>query len=229
MALGSANKDLHEDNECHLSTLNCKVVAFGDNRWGQPVDTKIDTVENMATAYITEILKIQSSGQYNLAGWSFGGYLALEVAQQLEARGKEVRVVIMADSNIWNEDQVAASKKQPKWRPALDHLLTVVNDKNAWLSQFCRVKNMVARYRVSRGKFRGRVVLFKALRGHGIGELVVREDSHNGWREYLPQVEVRNVDVTQDGEWVADGDSDLTITRRGGRLKSMDLHKFLLG
>lgn len=179
-----------------FSTLDCKVVAFGDNRWGQPVDMKIDTVENMAIAYITEILNIQPSGQYNLAGWSFGGYLALEVAQQLEERGKEVRIVIMADSNIWNEEQVTASKQRPKWRPAWDHLLTVVNDKNAWLSQFYRVKSMVARYRVSRGKYRGRVVLFKALRGRVIGEFMVREDSHNGWREYLPQVEVKNVDVT---------------------------------
>lgn len=177
-----------------FSTLECKVVAFGDDRWGQQVDPNLDTIENMSRNYVEQILSLQSEGDYYLAGWSFGGYLALEVARQLEGRGKKVKMVIMADSSIWDEHQPPA-----KWRPALDHLLSVIDDKNAWLSQFNRVNDMIARYRISKGVYKGRVVLIKALRGRDVGVAGPREDPFNGWREYLPQVEVRAIDATHRG------------------------------
>src|SRR5262249_30222414 len=41
------------------------------------------TVESMAAEYITEIRRVQPHGPYFLAGYSFGGKVSFEIAQQL--------------------------------------------------------------------------------------------------------------------------------------------------
>jgi amino acid adenylation domain-containing protein len=48
------------------------------------------TIEEMATYYIAEILKICPDGPYHLCGWCFGGIVAYEMAQQLKKMGRKV-------------------------------------------------------------------------------------------------------------------------------------------
>jgi thioesterase domain-containing protein len=50
------------------------------------------TVEEMAAAYLEEVRRIQPDGPYLFAGWSMGGYVALEMARQCEG-GAEVFLV----------------------------------------------------------------------------------------------------------------------------------------
>jgi amino acid adenylation domain-containing protein len=57
-----------------------------------------DSLEAMATDYINEIQRVQPVGPYLLAGLSNGGNIALEMAQQLHARGETVALVAMFDS-----------------------------------------------------------------------------------------------------------------------------------
>ncbi len=54
-------------------------------------------MESMATFHVNEILKFQPEGPYALAGGSFGGYLAYEMACQLEAMGKKVNFLCLFD------------------------------------------------------------------------------------------------------------------------------------
>ncbi|MDQ8699141.1 non-ribosomal peptide synthetase [Hyphomicrobium sp. LHD-15] len=56
------------------------------------------SVEAIAADYIKEIRKKQPNGPYYLAGLSFGGLLAFEVAQQLRRRGEEVAFLAMFDT-----------------------------------------------------------------------------------------------------------------------------------
>ena len=56
------------------------------------------TIEEMAAAYIEEIRSVQGEGPYYLAGFCFGGLLALEAAQQLTAAGHEVPLLILIQS-----------------------------------------------------------------------------------------------------------------------------------
>ncbi len=56
------------------------------------------TMEEMAAAYIRELKSFQPEGPYYLAGFCFGGLLALEAAQQLRATGQEVAIVILIQS-----------------------------------------------------------------------------------------------------------------------------------
>ena len=53
------------------------------------------TVEEMATAYIEDIRFVQPRGPYLLIGFSFGGHVAWEITQQLEALGEEIRLLLV--------------------------------------------------------------------------------------------------------------------------------------
>ncbi|HEU5226352.1 MAG TPA: amino acid adenylation domain-containing protein [Ktedonobacteraceae bacterium] len=57
------------------------------------------TLEDMARSYIAEIRTIQPAGPYLLAGWSLGGVIAFEMAQQLLQQGHEVELLALLDSN----------------------------------------------------------------------------------------------------------------------------------
>ncbi len=55
-------------------------------------------VEEMATHYIQEMKTIQPNGPYYLGGYSFGGYVAYEMAQQLQAQGEKVALLALFDT-----------------------------------------------------------------------------------------------------------------------------------
>ena len=50
----------------------------------------LTTVEDMAAMYIQTIQSIQPQGPYFLAGWSFGGHIVFEMAQQLMAQSQKI-------------------------------------------------------------------------------------------------------------------------------------------
>lgn len=61
--------------------------------------TKVgDRIEDLATDYVQQILTVQPQGPYFLAGLSNGGIIALEMAQQLLARGEETAFLGMFDT-----------------------------------------------------------------------------------------------------------------------------------
>jgi amino acid adenylation domain-containing protein len=55
-------------------------------------------IEEMASAYINALQQVQPEGPYQLAGWSFGGLVAFEIAQQLQAQEQEVGALLLMDS-----------------------------------------------------------------------------------------------------------------------------------
>jgi len=55
------------------------------------------TVEELARHYVAEIRQFQPNGPYMVGGWSFGAYVALEMAQQLKEVGQEVTLVAIID------------------------------------------------------------------------------------------------------------------------------------
>ncbi|NLY01230.1 MAG: amino acid adenylation domain-containing protein, partial [Rhodopirellula sp.] len=60
----------------------------------------LDGVETMASCYVEAIRTVQPQGPYLLAGWSYGGLVAFEMAQQLKATGDEVAWLGLFDSFI---------------------------------------------------------------------------------------------------------------------------------
>ncbi|MFZ0638726.1 MAG: alpha/beta fold hydrolase, partial [Candidatus Acidiferrales bacterium] len=64
---------------------------------GQDPHTRI---EDMATYYIQALQTMQPTGPYLLGGWSMGGVVAFEMAQQLHAQGQRVALLALLDGRI---------------------------------------------------------------------------------------------------------------------------------
>ena len=57
-----------------------------------------DEIPQMAQRYLAEIQAAQPTGPVALVGWSMGGIVALELAQQLQAAGRSVRLLATIDA-----------------------------------------------------------------------------------------------------------------------------------
>ncbi|MHB1177197.1 MAG: amino acid adenylation domain-containing protein [Daejeonella sp.] len=69
------------------------------------IDEPLERIEDMAAYYISEILRQNPSGPYALAGFSFGGIIAFEMAKQLKAMNKEVKMLGMFDTYANQSDR----------------------------------------------------------------------------------------------------------------------------
>ncbi len=58
----------------------------------------LGSIEEMAGRYLSELRAVQPQGPYHLGGWSLGGTIALEMAQQLRAQGEQVEVLVLIDT-----------------------------------------------------------------------------------------------------------------------------------
>lgn len=57
-------------------------------------------IEDMAAAYLAEICKVQPQGPYAIAGYSFGGLIALEMACRLRDAGEAVELLALIDTDV---------------------------------------------------------------------------------------------------------------------------------
>jgi len=58
------------------------------------------SIENMASDYLAAIRSVQPHGPYRLLGWSSGGMLAYEMAQQLSKLGEAVSFLALFDTSL---------------------------------------------------------------------------------------------------------------------------------
>jgi amino acid adenylation domain-containing protein/non-ribosomal peptide synthase protein (TIGR01720 family) len=56
------------------------------------------TLRAMAAEYVAAVRRVQPHGPYRLAGWSFGGFVAVEMASQLRADGEAVALLGLLDT-----------------------------------------------------------------------------------------------------------------------------------
>lgn len=72
---------------------------------------ELPSVQEMAKDYVNVIRKNQPFGPYKLAGISFGGILAYEIAQQLVADGEIVETLVLIDSFVPRKQSRLSYKK----------------------------------------------------------------------------------------------------------------------
>ena len=65
-----------------------------------PIHSAFSSVPGIASRYIQSIRSVQPHGPYYLAGYSFGGLIAFEMAHQLQEAKEEVALVAMFDSRV---------------------------------------------------------------------------------------------------------------------------------
>jgi thioesterase domain-containing protein len=70
------------------------------------IERPIDTIEELATTYISSMKTIQPTGPYLIGAFSFGGNIAFEMAQRLVRSGEEVALLAMIDAATADQDPV---------------------------------------------------------------------------------------------------------------------------
>ncbi|MCB0207968.1 MAG: amino acid adenylation domain-containing protein [Anaerolineae bacterium] len=103
-------------------------------------------VEAMAETYLEAIRHVQPEGPYQLAGWSFGGLVALEMAQQLHQAGQAVGLLAVIDTPL-TVSPVGASKLflttvLPHLRPYMSDYLAQQADRERsswWVRRLSRL------------------------------------------------------------------------------------------
>ncbi len=86
-----------------VSLLDEDQPVFGLQAKGlDGIDEPLDTIEAIAAYYIGEILAIDQSGTYALAGFSLGGQIAYEMARQLLILDKKVSFLGVFDTVSYN-------------------------------------------------------------------------------------------------------------------------------
>jgi amino acid adenylation domain-containing protein len=89
----------------HVLSYRALAGVLGDDRpfyglqaagvdGGEP----LESVEEMAAAYVAALRAVQPAGPYLLGGWSLGGVVAFEAARQLRAAGEAVDLLVMLDA-----------------------------------------------------------------------------------------------------------------------------------
>jgi amino acid adenylation domain-containing protein len=79
-------------------------------------------VQSIAAHFISELKQVRPEGPYHLAGYSFGGLVAFEMAQQLQAAGDTIPMVMLLDTYA-PEPYAAVMKAERKLHMPLKNLL----------------------------------------------------------------------------------------------------------
>jgi thioesterase domain-containing protein len=107
----------------------------------QEAEKPVGSIEEMARVYIKEIQTIQASGPYYLGGWSMGGVIAFEMAQQLSSQGQTVALLSLIDSyspillNSVNTEENSSESRLEDINESLNTVYSFVRDLTGMFNQ----------------------------------------------------------------------------------------------
>jgi amino acid adenylation domain-containing protein len=82
------------------------------------------SVEEMASKYVADLRRMQPDGPYQIGGWSLGGLVAYEMAQQMYAAGEEVSLLALFDTIVPSVDASESPLTEEELRePKPEHLI----------------------------------------------------------------------------------------------------------
>lgn len=85
------------------SRLEQHYSCYGIDNYNIHNIERLNTIEDVAIKYLAYIETVQTSGIYNLLGWSLGGQIALQVAGMLELKGHAVNLYLL-DTFMFEND-----------------------------------------------------------------------------------------------------------------------------
>ena len=161
------------------------------------------TVEDIAACFVAIIKQIQPAGPYRLAGWSFGGKLAYEVARQLLSADNDVQFVGLIDTYYrrptWISEEVMdrfLSSLSPALRQTTRRL---INADNVYESEYIPIK----------------ICLFVAE--------APNEDAHRGWKEVLPEHQIVTIQIPgAHDDVMSDGNIEVLVQSLSEQLLTCD-------
>lgn len=127
----------------------------------------ISSIKELASLYISELLTVQPYAPYCLGGWSLGGLIAYEMAQQLKKNGHVVNLLFMFDTFLLSSSEKESEKDTLLTQRALLKQTKTFNiynkkQKERILSLFDVESAMITDYVAE--TYDGNVLLFKALK-----------------------------------------------------------------
>jgi thioesterase domain-containing protein len=115
------------------------------------------SIKEMSKYYANQLMKFQPKGAFFLGGYSVGAAIALEISQQLVARGREVSLLVVFDGELFNTDAEISSRNPLYWLKLLLNVPRWTVDElvknrqrlaNKWLA---RLKSLAFRVRPNAG------------------------------------------------------------------------------
>ncbi len=79
-------------------------------------------IEDMAARYIKEIQRVQKHGPYLLGGHSFGSWIGLEMAKQLQQQGEEVMRLAIFDTTVPFNQAIGRDWDEGQWITDIAHI-----------------------------------------------------------------------------------------------------------
>jgi thioesterase domain-containing protein/acyl carrier protein len=141
-----------------------------------------DRIEDLATYYINEIQTIQPQGPYFLGGVSWGGVVALEVAQQLLAKGEKVGLLALLDT-------IRPSARQPlpfSQRVRYHYRQLIQYGFDRFLQKIQnRIKKLQKKLTLVYGKLG---VERELVASNNLARLAIRDAYNKAAMKYIPQV-----------------------------------------
>ena len=75
------------------------IYSFAPPRGTRPEDFPKDA-QDWAELMLSQVLEVPHQGAYRIGGWSFGGVIALEVAEKLVQSGRAVELLVLLDTRL---------------------------------------------------------------------------------------------------------------------------------
>jgi amino acid adenylation domain-containing protein len=81
----------------------------------EPGTEPLRSVPDLARSYLDAMRSVQPTGPYTIGGWSFGGFVAFEMARQLKSSGEAVDRLVLLDSITPGTLQEVAEEQLLEW------------------------------------------------------------------------------------------------------------------
>ena len=177
---------------CFTNLDNRPVYGINTPYFGLPEN--FESLESMASFYIQQIKKIQTTGPYYLGGWSFGGTIALEMAQQLKTAREDAALVILMDTsnNVDTTNPAELFVDEKNMEEDINAEETFISDQI--LAETKKTKSLLAKYQPK--AYSGRVILLKARDVNPKYSLSTKQlilEPFNGWSTILSRLEIMSV------------------------------------
>lgn len=167
----------------HLSELASRMADhytfYGLQAFGlDPYTSPLNRIEEMAAAYLQHIRDVYPAGPYLLGGYSSGGVITLEMAQQLRQQGEQTPLVILLDSvapHILARNDVDDASEHAYGLLMLAYMVGNLHDINL-LPVYAELRGLAPDWTIDviqkdmqqAGGGKGRVILEQAARQAGI-------------------------------------------------------------
>ena len=121
------------------------------------------SIESISQYFVEDLIKFQPEGNFLLGGYSTGAMIALEMAQQLRDRGREVSLLVVFDGELFNTGAEIGSRDPFYWLELMKNFplwMTAVVKEGYSFQTLCRKarNKAIATRKAIMAKMRGEAV-----------------------------------------------------------------------